>query len=97
MSVRRPQQVLELAKVSRAFGEGATAVAALREVDLTISAGEFVAVMGLSGSGKSSLLALAGGLDRPPSGGVFVESTPLSSPGATHRRHPELRHATRTC
>jgi predicted ABC-type transport system involved in lysophospholipase L1 biosynthesis ATPase subunit len=42
MSVRGPQQVLELAKVSRTSGEGATAVAALREVDLTISAGEFV-------------------------------------------------------
>ena len=59
MSVRGPQQVLELAKVSRTFGEGSTAVAALREVDLTISAVEFVAVMGPSGSGKSSLLALA--------------------------------------
>ena len=81
MSVRGPQQVLELAKVSRTFGEGATAVAALREVDLTISAGEFVAVMGPSGSGKSSLLALAGGLDRPTSGGVFVESTPLGGLG----------------
>ena len=81
MSVRGPQQVLELAKVSRTFGEGATAVAALREVDLTVSAGEFVAVMGPSGSGKSSLLALAGGLDRPTSGGVFVESTPLAGLG----------------
>ncbi len=81
MSVQGPQQVLELAKVSRTFGEGATAVAALREVDLSISAGEFVAVMGPSGSGKSSLLALAGGLDRPTSGDVFVESTPLGGLG----------------
>ncbi|GAA1773100.1 hypothetical protein GCM10009712_21350 [Pseudarthrobacter sulfonivorans] len=81
MRVRGPQQVLELAKVSRTFGEGATAVAALREVDLAISAGEFVAVMGPSGSGKSSLLALAGGLDRPTSGGVLVESTPLGGLG----------------
>jgi putative ABC transport system ATP-binding protein len=81
VSVRGPQQVLELAKVSRTFGEGATAVAALRDVDLAISAGEFVAVMGPSGSGKSSLLALAGGLDRPTSGAVFVESTPLAALG----------------
>ncbi|MGZ4663311.1 MAG: ABC transporter ATP-binding protein, partial [Arthrobacter sp.] len=78
MSVPGPQQVLELAKVGRTFGEGATAVAALRGVDLTICAGEFVAVMGPSGSGKSSLLAVAGGLDRPTSGAVFVESTPLA-------------------
>ena len=73
MSVQGPQQVLELAKVGRTFGEGATAVSALRDVDLTIDAGEFVAVMGPSGSGKSSLLALAGGVDRPSSGAVFVE------------------------
>ncbi|MFC9352791.1 ABC transporter ATP-binding protein [Arthrobacter sp. NPDC057013] len=81
MSVQGPQQVLELAKVSRTFGQGATAVAALRDVDLTVNAGEFVAVMGPSGSGKSSLLALAGGLDRPTSGGIFVESTPLAGLG----------------
>jgi putative ABC transport system ATP-binding protein len=81
VSVLGPRQVLELAKVSRTFGRGATAVAALRDVDLTVSAGEFVAVMGPSGSGKSSLLALAGGLDRPTSGGVFVESTPLAGLG----------------
>ncbi|MEN8584865.1 ABC transporter ATP-binding protein [Burkholderia sp. RS01] len=81
MSVHAPRQVLELARVSRTFGRGATAVAALRDVDLTVSAGEFVAVMGPSGSGKSSLLSLAGGLDRPTSGGVFVESTPLAGLG----------------
>jgi len=81
VSVQGPQQVLELAKVGRTFGQGATAVAALRDVDLTVNAGEFVAVMGPSGSGKSSLLALAGGLDRPTSGAVFVESTPLAGMG----------------
>jgi putative ABC transport system ATP-binding protein len=81
VSIQGPQQVLELAKVSKTFGDGATAVAALRDVDLTVAAGEFVAVMGPSGSGKSSLLALAGGLDRPTSGGVFVESTPLAGLG----------------
>ncbi|TQJ35306.1 ABC transporter ATP-binding protein [Arthrobacter sp. SLBN-122] len=81
MSVQGQQQVLELAKVDRTFGEGATAVAALRDVDLAITAGEFVAVMGPSGSGKSSLLALAGGLDQPTSGAVYVESTPLAGLG----------------
>ncbi|GAB3556109.1 ABC transporter ATP-binding protein [Arthrobacter tumbae] len=71
-------QVLQLAAVGRTYGEGATSVAALRNVNLTISKGEFVAVMGPSGSGKSSLLALAGGLDRPTSGEIYVEGTPLS-------------------
>jgi putative ABC transport system ATP-binding protein len=70
-------QVLQLDSVSRTHGDGATAVAALRRVSLSLSSGEFVAVMGPSGSGKSSLLALAGGLDRPTSGEIFVEGTPL--------------------
>lgn len=70
-------EVLQLAGVSRTYGEGATSVAALRNVDLTIRAGEFVAVMGTSGSGKSSLLTLAGGLDKATRGEVFVEGTPL--------------------
>lgn len=71
-------QVLQLEGVGRTFGEGATSVAALRNVGLAIDSGEFVAVMGPSGSGKSSLLALAGGLDRPTSGEIYVEGTPLS-------------------
>lgn len=71
-------EVLQLEGVSRTYGEGATAVAALRNVSLTISAGEFVAVMGPSGSGKSSLLTLAGGLDMASGGEIYVEGTPLS-------------------
>ncbi|RLP82068.1 ABC transporter ATP-binding protein [Mycetocola lacteus] len=70
-------EILQLSGVSRHYGEGATAVAALRDVSLTVHSGEFVAVMGPSGSGKSSLLTLAGGLDRATSGEVFVEGTPL--------------------
>lgn len=71
-------EVLQLEGVSRTYGEGATAVAALRNVNMTVHAGEFVAVMGPSGSGKSSLLTLAGGLDNATSGTVFVEGTPLT-------------------
>ena len=74
-------EVLQLEGVSRTYGEGATAVAALRNVSLTIHAGEFVAVMGPSGSGKSSLLTLAGGLDKATNGTVFVEGTPLTGLG----------------
>lgn len=74
-------QVLQLQGVSRNFGAGATAIAALRELNLTVHATEFVAVMGPSGSGKSSLLAIAGGLDQPSAGQVFVENTPLNGLG----------------
>ena len=74
-------QVLQLTGVSKTFGSGATAIAALRNLSLTVHATEFVAVMGPSGSGKSSLLTLAGGLDQPTSGEVFVENTPLNGLG----------------
>jgi putative ABC transport system ATP-binding protein len=70
--------VLELRAATRTHGTGATAVEALRGVDLTVQPGELVAVMGPSGSGKSSLLMLAGGLDTATSGEVLVEGVPLS-------------------
>lgn len=72
------RQILELSSVSKTYGDGSTTVAALRSVDLSVHAGEFVAVMGPSGSGKSSLLALAGGLDTATGGEIYVRGTPLS-------------------
>ncbi|MGO1181734.1 ABC transporter ATP-binding protein [Micrococcaceae sp. AOP34-BR2-30] len=80
-----PRQVLQLQDVTKIYGTGATSVAALREVNLSLDAGEFVAVMGPSGSGKSSLLALAGGLDTVTSGEIYVQGTPLSRLSLTDR------------
>lgn len=70
--------VLDLRKVTRVHGRGDTAVCALDGVSLRLEPGEMVAVMGPSGSGKSSLLNLAGGLDSPTSGEVVVEGQPLA-------------------
>lgn len=70
---------LELRKVSKRYGEGDAEVLAVREVDLSVEAGELVAVMGPSGSGKSSLLSIAGTLEDPTSGEVIVGGAPVSN------------------
>jgi putative ABC transport system ATP-binding protein len=70
--------VLELRRVSKVYGAGPTQVQALRDVDLSVAAGELVAVMGPSGSGKSTLLTIAGSLEDPTSGEVLVGGAALS-------------------
>ena len=71
--------VLVLDDVSRVHGAGETEVVALSHASLTVARGELVAVMGPSGSGKSSLLNLAGGLDRATSGRVVVQGVDVST------------------
>jgi putative ABC transport system ATP-binding protein len=67
-----PPTVVSARDVVRRYGEGDTAVEALRGVSLDISRGRLTAVMGPSGSGKSTLMHILAGLDRPTSGGVTV-------------------------
>lgn len=71
--------VLELRGLGRTYGTGETQVQSLVGVDLSVAAGELLAVMGPSGSGKSTLLMLAGGLDSPTTGMVLVEGEEISS------------------
>ncbi len=70
--------VLEMRGVSRTYGQGASEVHALYDVDLTVHAGEMVAVTGPSGSGKSTLLTIAGALEDATSGEVQVLGQDLS-------------------
>lgn len=77
--------VLRLLGVGRVHGRGPAAVTALRDVDLDVRPGELVAVMGPSGSGKSSLLHLAGGLDTPTSGTVLLAGTDVGAADPTAR------------
>jgi putative ABC transport system ATP-binding protein len=69
---------VEARGLRRVYGSGPDAVHALGDVDLSIAAGEFVAIMGPSGSGKSTLLHLVGGLDRPDAGEIVIEGRALT-------------------
>ena len=71
--------VIRAEKITRTYSMGGNVVTALREADLTIQAGEFIALMGASGSGKSTLLNLLGLLDRATSGEYWLEETNVSS------------------
>lgn len=68
---------LQLRGVSKVYGDGPLAVHALRDVDFQVARGELVAVMGPSGSGKSSLLTIAGSLEEATSGEVLVGGASL--------------------
>jgi putative ABC transport system ATP-binding protein len=69
---------LELRQVSKIYGSGPSEVQALRDVDLAVERGELVAVMGPSGSGKSSLLTIAGSLEEPTAGQVLIDDVDLA-------------------
>src|ERR1700716_3754205 len=70
--------LLSFEGVSKRFHRGTEEVVALDEVDLSIDAGDFVALIGPSGSGKSTLLHLAGGLDQPDSGRILLGERDLA-------------------
>ncbi|MFT3890890.1 MAG: ABC transporter ATP-binding protein [Anaerolineales bacterium] len=69
---------VQVEKLTKIYGSGATAITALDHVNLTIKEGEFVAIMGPSGCGKSTLLHLLGGLDKPSEGQVLIGGHNLS-------------------
>jgi putative ABC transport system ATP-binding protein len=76
---------LHLQRVSKIYGQGPTEVRALLDVDLSVAAGELVAVMGPSGSGKSTLLTIAGSLEDPTTGEVVIGGSPLSAMSRNER------------
>ena len=71
-------EILQTRHLKKYYGEGTNITRAVDDVDLSVSKGEFVAIVGTSGSGKSTLLHMIGGLDSPTSGSVIVHEKELS-------------------
>jgi putative ABC transport system ATP-binding protein len=81
----------ELKGISKSFRRGDLTISALAGIDLTIEAGEIVALEGPSGSGKTTLLQLLGALDRPSAGQVFFEGRDLNALSAREIADIRLR------
>ena len=84
--------VVTASEVARRYGEGDTAVDALRGVSLEVARGELVAVMGPSGSGKSTLMHILAGLDRPTGGEVSIDGTAITALGDNELTKLRRRH-----
>ncbi|NME68228.1 ABC transporter ATP-binding protein [Flammeovirga aprica] len=72
---------LELKNVSKAYGTGKDRVEVLKDINLTIEEGEFVAIVGFTGSGKTTLINLINGLEFPDEGEVLLQGKPITGPG----------------
>lgn len=71
--------LVQLRRVRKVYGAGQAAVHALKGIDLTIHAGEFVAIMGSSGSGKSTTMNILGCLDTPTSGSYLLQGVDVGT------------------
>jgi putative ABC transport system ATP-binding protein len=70
-------QLIEVKNVRKWIQNGSRRVDILKGIDLTIPAGQFIAIVGASGSGKSTLLGLLAGLDTPSEGEIWLDGTPI--------------------
>jgi len=84
--------VVSAKDVTRRYGEGNTAVDALRGVSLDVTRGQLTAVMGPSGSGKSTLMHILAGLDRPTEGTVAIDGTDITRLGDNALTKLRRRH-----
>ena len=90
---RGPDAAVVVAEqVTRRYGEGDSAVDALRGVSVDIAPGKLTAVMGPSGSGKSTLMHILAGLDKPTSGSVAIDGTELTTLSDTELTKLRRRH-----
>ncbi|APD48861.1 MULTISPECIES: ABC transporter ATP-binding protein [unclassified Synechococcus] len=72
---------LSVKGVSKSFGKGRDSKLVLEDINLEINSGEFVALVGSSGSGKSTVMRLIAGLEQPSSGTIHMDDRPVRGPG----------------
>lgn len=85
--------ILKMENVKKSFGSGHNEIQALKGIDLAVNQGEFVSIIGPSGSGKSRFLTIAGGLQSPTSGNISINGldfTPLSEKKRSKLRFKEI-------
>ncbi|WP_200833188.1 ABC transporter ATP-binding protein [Ruegeria sp. AU67] len=73
--------ILSFKNASKSFGEGTARADVLKGIDLDVQEGEFLVILGFSGTGKTTLINLMAGLDRPTSGEVTFKGAPIKGPG----------------
>lgn len=78
MTLSPQSEIIRLEAVNKVYGSGNTAVRALDNVNLSVRAGEYCAIMGASGSGKSTAMNIIGCLDRPSSGRYYFDNVDVS-------------------
>jgi putative ABC transport system ATP-binding protein len=86
------EAVVSARAITRRYGEGDTAVDALRGIDLDVARGKLTAVMGPSGSGKSTLMHILAGLDKPTTGEVYIDGTNITTLSDTELTKLRRRH-----
>ena len=73
---------LQIDRLCKSFGHGSRRKEVLRDVSFAVHSGEFVALVGSSGSGKSTVMRLIAGLDRPTAGSITLDGCPVTAPGS---------------
>jgi putative ABC transport system ATP-binding protein len=79
--------IIKLENITKVYGSGETTVHALAGVNLTVEAGEYCAIMGASGSGKSTMMNVIGCLDRPTSGSYYLDGVDVARLADTDVAH----------
>ncbi|MDA7423969.1 ABC transporter ATP-binding protein [Thalassococcus lentus] len=73
--------ILQFKNVSKSFGTGTNKTEVLKGIDLEVAEGEFLVILGFSGTGKTTLINLMAGLEKPTSGSVTYRDAPITGPG----------------